>query len=366
MFAGTKNTPKGEFDRRLEAAGAESNAATWTDWTYYYENVPRARLGLAVGLEADRMAHLRLDPKTVASEKEVVANERRFRVDDDVEGTASETLYATSFTRHPYRWPTIGWMKDIEGFTVQDCRRFHAAYYAPNNATIVIAGDVDEEEAVGLVQEGYGRMRPAHIPPERAVGEPPQRRERRRTIRQPTPTDKIAIGYRSPAMADAHFAVLGVIGEILFGGRSSRMWARLVRDEEIASEVRGSATPFRDPGLYDCWLSAREATRPTALLAAFDEEIARLRSEPVPGEELEKAKARLELAFLGGMETASGKAEQIGFYETVVGDASLVFARLDAQRAVTADDVLDTAARWLDPRSRSVLFVRPARRAGAR
>src|SRR5512139_2835914 len=144
MFNETENLPAGEFDRKLEEAGAESNAATWLDWTHYNIAVPKEQLGLVVSLEAERMSHLVLRDPQVSSEKEVVANERRYRVDDDVEGTADEALYEHAFTRHPYRWPTIGWMEDIQGFTTEDCRRFYRTYYAPNNATLILVGDFDE------------------------------------------------------------------------------------------------------------------------------------------------------------------------------------------------------------------------------
>jgi zinc protease len=141
MFSETRNHPHGEFDRLMEGAGAEANAATWTDWTCYYENAPRDALPLLIELEADRMSNLVLRVPQVTSEKEVVANERKLRVDDDVEGKALEMLYDNAFRRHPYRWPTIGSMQDIRGFTVRDCQEFYRTHYAPGNATVVIAGD---------------------------------------------------------------------------------------------------------------------------------------------------------------------------------------------------------------------------------
>jgi len=153
MFNESEGLKAGEFDRKLEENGAESNAGTWLDWTYYYESLPKDRFGLAVKLESNRMAKLVLREPQIVSEKEVVANERRMRVDDDVEGTANEILYKTAFTKHPYHWPTIGWMADIEGFDTEDCVAFYKTYYAPNNATIVIAGDVREQDVLDLTGE---------------------------------------------------------------------------------------------------------------------------------------------------------------------------------------------------------------------
>jgi len=359
MFNETEHLAAGEFDRQLESAGGETNAATWVDWTYYYENVPKSSLPLVVRLEADRMSHLVLRDPQVSSEKDVVTNERAMRVDDDVEGSANEELYKTAFRVHPYHWPTIGWREDIAGFTTADCRAFYRTYYAPNNATIVLAGDVDEEAALRLVREHYGRLRSAQIPAETHAAEPPQRAERRVTMRRPTPTEKLQLGYRAPAFGDYDHAVLSILNEILLGGRSSRLYRALVSEGEIAAETRGSVAPFRDAGLYEIWVSMREDHESQEAMTVIERELTKLRERPVTAAELDKAKNRLELGFLQGMETASGKAEQIGFYETVLGDPSRVFGRLEEYRRVTAADVQRVAQRVLDVRRRTTVTVLP-------
>src|SRR3984957_17092287 len=155
MFGETEETAHGAFDRLLEEAGAETNAATFLDWTYYHTNPPKDALPLAMKLEAGRIARLVLREPQVSSEKEVVSNERRQRVDDDVDGSVSELLYREAFTKHGYGWPTIGWMKDIEGFTTEDCVAFYRTYYAPNNATLVVVGDATAAHVLGLVQDHY-------------------------------------------------------------------------------------------------------------------------------------------------------------------------------------------------------------------
>ena len=155
------------------------------------------------------------------SEKEVVANERRMRVDDDVEGIANEVLYKTAFTKHPYHWPTIGWMDDIMAFTTGDCRSFYSTYYAPNNATLIIVGDVDREALLSLVQARYGALASAQIPVEDVQPEPPQTEERVMSIDKPTATEKLVLGYRGPALGDADHVAISAISEALFGGRAS-------------------------------------------------------------------------------------------------------------------------------------------------
>ncbi len=359
MFNETESFGAGEFDRKLEENGAESNAATWVDWTYYYEALPRDRFGLAVRLESERMSRLVLREPQVASEKDVVANERRFRVEDDVEGAASELLYKAAFTRHPYQWPTIGWMDDILGFTPEDCAAFYRTYYAPNNATLVVVGHVSEREVLTKVRDAYGPIASSTIPEDDTFPEPPQREPRSVVIRRPTATVKLLVGYHGPALGDVDHPTLTVLNEVLFGGRAGRMHQRLVVGGELATDVRGWVSTFREPGLYEIYITARGDHGRDALLSALDEELGRVRDELVSEEEIDRAKARLELGVLQSLDTASGKAEQIGFYDTVLGDPAGAFSRLEAYNSVSRGALRTAARRWLDPGGRTVVTVLP-------
>ncbi len=354
MFSETQSHAPGEFDRLMEGAGAEANAATWTDWTYFYENAPREALPLLIELEADRMSNLILRQPQVSSEKEVVANERKLRVDDDIEGKAAELLYANAFRRHPYRWPTIGWMDDIRGFTVNDCQTFYRKHYAPNNATLVIVGDFDERKALSLVQSHYGSLpRARSVPSPTSSREPSQRAERVLQLLAPTPTEKLLLGYHAPAFAHPSTPALTIANEVWFGGQSSRLHRLFCIDAELALSVRGSLAPFIEPGLFEIWIFLREGKHAREALKLLDREIARLGSEGPTAEELEKAIHQLELSFLHTMETAGGKAEQIGFYETVAHDGAAVFDRLAAYRKVKAGDVRRAVSRYLRPSRRT-------------
>jgi zinc protease len=359
MFNETENHPAGSFDRTLEEAGAESNAATWVDWTFYHESIPKDRLGLVVELEAERMSRLVLREPQVTSEKEVVANERRYRVDDDVEGAVSELLYKTSYTTHAYRWPTIGWMADIEGFTTDDCAGFYRTYYAPNNATVVAVGDFKEKDLLTKIQKAYGALESADIPVEDVLPEPPQSGERRVSVKKPTATDKVAIAYHGPAFGDVDHVPLTVLSEVLFAGRSSRCHRALIQEAEIATELRGWVSTFRDPGLFEIYATARPGKTSADIIAALDREIDRVLAEPVTVAELDKVKAKVELALVQSLETASGKAEQIGFYYTVLGDPVGAFSRLEAYRRTTRSDLLRVARRYLLRDRRSIVEVHP-------
>jgi zinc protease len=359
MFNETEHLKAGEFDRKLEENGAETNAATWLDWTYYYESLPSDRLGLAVQMESDRMAHLVLREPQVASEKEVVANERRFRVDDDVEGAANEILYKAAFDKHPYHWPTIGWMDDINNFSPDDCAAFYKTFYAPNNATIVVVGDVKSKDVVAKIADAYGPLPAANIPAEDYEHDPPQQAERRVVLKKPTPTGKLIVGYRGPALGDAEHVPLSLLIEIMFGGRASRVVRSLAIDREIATDLRGWVSTFRDPGLIEMYGTAREGNSAEDILSALDEQISKARTELVTDEELARAKARLELSLLRSLETAAGKAEQIGFYATMLGDPAGAFARLEAYRRATPSDLRIAARRYFVDSARTIVLVEP-------
>jgi zinc protease len=359
MFNEIEGRGAGYFDRKLEEAGAESNASTWLDWTQYNIAIPKEQLGLVLELEAERMSKLVLREPQVTSEKEVVANERRYRVDDDVEGAVNELLWATAFTKHAYKWPTIGWMKDIEGFTTADCEAFYRAFYAPNNAALVISGDFKLDSLLSLLSKHYGVMPSSSLPLEDAQPEPPQTSERRLEVKKPTATEKLVIGYHAPALGDFDHPAISLLSEVLFGGRASRLHQRLVRELELASEVRAFVGPFHDPGLFELYAAAREGHSAEELLSVIDEELKRVTEEPVTEAEMARASARFELGLLGGLDTADGKASTIGFYEAVLGRPAAAFERLEMTRRLTQSDLLRAARRYLDPRQRSVILVRP-------
>ncbi|MFC1641184.1 M16 family metallopeptidase [Myxococcota bacterium] len=358
MFNETEGRPRGEFDRLLEEAGAENNASTWLDWTHYTISVPSDQLELVVALEAERMGRLVIKEAQVASEKEVVANERRYRVEDDVEGAVNELLWSTAFTTHAYRAPTIGRMADIQSFTVEDCHEFYRTYYAPNNAAIVVVGDFAPAELVKLVSQRYGGLQAAALPAEEVHPEPPQTAERRVEVRKPTPTEKLCVGYHGPVIGDYDHLALTVLAEVLFGGRASRVHRALVRERELASDVRVFVGPFRDPGLFEVAASARNQHTAEELLAVIDEQFEMVCRDPVPDEELERARARLELSLLAGLETVEGKASTIGFFAALLGRPAGAFERLDLLPRITASEVRRAARRFLRPEARSVVLVR--------
>ena len=308
------------------------------------------------------MAHLMLGDEQVESEREVVANERRFRVEDDVDGFLNEELYKLAFTVHPYHWPTIGWMRDIEAITIDDCRTFYRTYYAPNNATVVLVGDFDED---AVAEAGAGSLRQDRVarrsPPIARSPSPSRRASGARLGPSRSPPTSCASATRRRRSVTPTHAALELASEILFGGNSSRLHRKLVVESEIASSCHASTAPFRDPGLYEISVAsdARPQRRPKRRRSCTRSWRTSPRSR-CGAHELETAKTRLLTHFMRELRPQAGKAEALGHYETTVGDYRKLFAVADGYRAVTAADVARVVGKYLVEARRTVVIATPS------
>jgi zinc protease len=362
MFNETEALPPGEFDRRMEALGADTNAATWLDWTYYREVVPSRHLDEVMALEAERMARLVVHSRQLEAERKVVANERRQRVDNDVDGFLSEQLYKLAFDVHPYRWPTIGWMEDIEAITLDDARAFHRTYYAPNNATIVIVGDLDEQRVLGDLERHYGGMAPQWIAPVDPVEEPPQQAERRAHFEQPVMADRLVIGWRACGIEEPDHAALEVASELLFNGQSSLLYKRLVVETEIASSVSADAPPFRDPGLFEVRVSMQRGHRAGEAEAIIYDALDKAAREPVSDADLAKARNRIEAHLWHSLRGHDGRAEGLGHHETTAGDYRFLFEAARRVQQLDGERLRGAIERNLAAARRTVLTAEPAKK----
>jgi zinc protease len=359
MFGQTERTQPGEFDRLVERTGGESNAATWVDWTYYRLSLPARDLPLGIRLEAERMQHLVLEPTPVEAERDVVTNERRERVEDDVDGWLDEQLMALAFTEHPYRWPTIGWMEDIRALSLADMRTFYRTWYAPNNATLVCVGDFDEPALLELVAASYGQIPSATLPSIARAPEPEQTRER--VVRAPKPiaTDRLLVGYKAPGQDAADWATLEIVATLLAGCPSARLYRRLVIEREVASSVDAQLTPFRDPSLLRLAVTAARGHTADEILAMIDRELATMAEQPPLPAEVEKAKAIAETDFWSSLVDVDGKAEAIGHYETALGDFRKVNTIAERLAAVTTEDVARCVRGYLRAERRTIVIAEP-------
>jgi zinc protease len=359
MFNQTETLGPGEFDRVVERTGGESNAATWVDWTYYRLSLPARDLALAVRLESERMTRLVLDTGPVEAERDVVTNERRERVEDDVDGWLDEQLMAQAFSVHPYRWPTIGWMEDIRALPLDDIRAFYRTWYAPNNATLVVVGDVDEPALLDLVASHYAAIPPAALPAPDGIAEPPQTEGRVLRAPKPIATDRVLSGYKAPGQADPDWAVLELIATLLAGSPSARLYRTLVVERELASSVDAQLTPFRDPSLFRLAVTVARGHTADEVLAEIDRAIAELAASPPSPTELAKAKNLVETDFWSSLTDADGKAEALGHHEIALGDFRSLMTLAERLAAVSADDVVRCARQYLVAEGRTIVIAEP-------
>ena len=360
MFTQTKNMPADQFDRAIEAAGGNSNAMTFYDFTAYVDDLPPQELALAARLEADRMTNLDLRKRQVENERDVVLEERLSAVEDSVDGTMDELLYKQAFKSHPYRWPVIGLVKDIKAVTQEKAQAFYERFYAPNNAVLVIAGAIEPTATLDLIARNYGAIAPAEAPPaDRVQPERAPAAEIRAALTRPVPADRLVVGFPAPGLADRDRAAYEVAAEILGGGPSSRLYRTLIVDKEWASSVRVDVAPTRDPGLAAVWVQMTKGHPAEQAEKVIVDAVSALAARAVPASELAAAIARLETEFWRGLSSSHGRAEALGEFETAGGGFQNLFARAAAFQAVTADDVKRIAAAYLATGARSVVVVRP-------
>jgi zinc protease len=359
MFRGTKRLGSEAHERLIEERGGRVNAFTSLDVTVYFEDVTAEHLPLVIELEAERLAHLDISEASLASEREVVLEERRLRTEDSPEGRAYEALRALTFQAHPYRVPPIGWRSDVEAATVEVCREFFHTYYAPNNLVIAVAGDFDTADTLARIERAFGSLEAASGIPRNPTREPEQRGERREVIHFDVKAPLVAFAWHAPAAGHPDAAALDAASEILSGGRSSRLYRRLVYDGQQALAVQAGYDEMERAGVFEAFASVRPDARVARVEALLLDEIARLRDELVGPAELEKAKRNLEVSLLAGLGTSHALAFHVAGDFVLLGRIRPLAERLEAIRGVGAEDVRRVARTWLRDDARNVVHVIP-------
>jgi len=361
MFKGSEHVAPEEHARLLKEVGGQVNAYTTEDLTAYHDTVPPSYVGFALELEAERMRQLKLFPATINSERRVVEEEKRLRIDNDPIGKAIEKFRAMAYLKHPYNWTPIGTIEDLEKVTPADCQRFYDAYYQPNNATLVVVGDVDEAAVRKLVDQHFGPIPRGPAPVRTGAVEPPQTSTRAETLHIEVQIPVVVGGYHMPRASDPDIPALEVLAAVLSAGESSRMHQRLVRREHLAVAAGGVAETLEQPGLfivYAAYLPDRDAARVQAVLS---EEIARVRDQPIASDELDKAKNQLAAGFVFGLQTVDGVASALGHAQYVEGDWKRFVEGATRYLAVTAADVQRVAKKYLvDTNLTRVTLAQPA------
>jgi zinc protease len=359
MFNGAKKYGPGDLDKVMEANGGSNNAYTTQNVTVYQDWFPRSALPLIYDIEADRIRDLTFDPKKIASEREVVASERRLSVDNDNGGLLDEQLWATAFIAHTYQWPVVGWMSDIEHWTMEDLKHHFEMGYSPSNATMVVVGDVSPEEIFQLCEK-YIEPIPSHAPPPPVTTvEPEQMGERRLVVHKPAELPLVMIGYHVSKTDDPDFYAINILRSVLFQGESSRMYQRVVDKDQLALDVSSYVEPAFDPTLAIITAQPRQGVDPQACEKAIYEELERIKSAPISDQELEKAKNARLVEFYREMRTINGRANTIGTYEVFMGDYNKLFDAAKSYSAVTKEDVQRVAKKYFSANNRTVATLLP-------
>lgn len=364
MFKGTPRVGPGEFSKRVAAAGGRDNAFTSRDYTAYFQQVPKEKLGEMMALEADRMRHLNVDPKEFAQEIKVVMEERRLRTEDDPQALLFEQTNAVAFQAHPYRRPVIGWMSDLEHMTAADAKAWYARWYVPNNAILVVSGDVEHEAVFRLARQHYGALKPRVLSARKPQTEPPQRGIRRLVVKGPAELPLVLLGWKAPGITRVDGPVdpfaLQMLAAVLDGHDAARLGRHLVRERRLATHVGAAYDALnRGPAMFYVYGSPAPGQTPEALEQALRAEVERIARDGVEVAELERAKAQLIAAQVYKLDSVFGQAMEIGAIEAIGlrhQDIAALQARLEA---VTAEQVQAAARVWFGDDSLTVGLLEP-------
>jgi len=367
MFKGTDSLPAGEFSRRIAAVGGKENAFTSSDYTAYYQQLHQRHLPMAMELESDRMRNLQLTDDEFAKEIQVVMEERRLRTDDQAHALLYEKMMATAFQAHPYQRPVIGWMNDLENMQPGDAREWYKRWYAPNNAVLVVVGDVNPEQVLALAKKHYGRFGAGNVPTlteRKPQTEPPQTGIKRLVVKASAQLPHLIMGYKAPVLKDPENDwepyALTILAEVLDGNASARLNKTLVRESRIAISADASYSAVeRGPGVFFIDGTPSEGKTVDDLEQAIRAEISKIIQSGITQEELARVKAQVVASRVYQLDSTFALAMQIGRLESVGlshRDADVI---LEGLQAVTAEQVKTVAEKYLVDDSLTVAVLDP-------
>lgn len=358
MFSGTKKYPLGKYDELIEAHGGTNNAFTTNDVTAYYVDISKDQLELIVNLESDRIHNLIINDQIIAREKNVVLEERKQRLENDLIGRANELLFLSSFPDSPYGIPTIGLKKDIENLSLKDCEEFYRTYYSPNNATIVVAGDVNFDQVLKLVKKYYGS-----IPASKIAARQPIPITKKPlpyvALKMPSQGEVLAMGYRIPPIKEADFYPLNLLIQILFQGASSRTERILIYEKKLVTEVIGNLTLRKTPSLFYVYAYPHTGVSAKKIEDELIEIFKNISEKGVSEDELNKARNQRLSSTVVNLRRAMGLASNLAYFQLMFGDYNRLLTDLDQYQKVTTNDIKIAAKKLFDSSSMTVVVVMP-------
>jgi zinc protease len=347
MFKGTPEYGLSVFSKTVQKNGGTDNAYTTKDYTVYFELISSDRIALSIDLEADRMRNLLLDPKEFLSERQVVMEERRLRYEDDPQSSLFEEVAAAAFKVHPYRRPVIGWMSDIGSIERTDLYDYYRANYSPDNAVIIIAGDVNADGVLSKVRSAFGQIPPGPSKKSIVSVEPEQTGEKKVVLKKEAELPFIILAYHTPSFPHEDSYALDILNIILSGGKSSRLYQSIVYEKKIALDVSADYGSFnRDPYLFYFYATVSPGKEIKEVENALFEEITKIQKEAPSVQEVQKAKNQIESSFIMGQDSIYLQAMKYGIFE-MLGDWRLIDTYLEGIRKVTPQAVMDVAGKYL-------------------
>lgn len=357
LFEGSENIARGEFDDYISKAGGNNNANTTQDRTFYYEVLPSNHLGTALWLESERMLHAKVEEKGIETQRQVVKEERRQRVENQPYGSIFEEIMSRAYSVHPYRWTPIGSMAHLDAATESDYVNFYKEFYVPNNAVLSIAGDIDIAETKSLINRYFSTIPKGKGDIYRPnVTEPALGKEVRDTVYDNIQLPAVIQAYRIPAQGTPDYYALSMLGTILSQGESSRLNKSVVDEQQLAVATGNFPLGLEDPGVSIVFGIANMGVDPANLEKAIDAEVSKLKDELISEEEFEKMRNQIENNFISSNSTMVGIAESLANYHMYFGDANLINTEIERYMKVTREDIRRVAQQYYTPDNRVVLY----------
>ncbi|MEJ8758395.1 pitrilysin family protein [Pontibacter sp. H259] len=360
MFEGTENIDRGQYMSMVQAAGGSLNANTSFDRTYYYELLPSNQVALGLWMEAERMKGAKVDEVGVETQRKVVQEEKRMRVDNQPYGTILENTFGLAYTEHPYKITPIGTFADLNSAKIEEFRDFYKTFYVPNNATLSIAGDINIDDTKKMIEQYFGSIpKGTKAIPRPTIKEPKQTEERRKIVYDNIQLPAVIQAYHIPAQGTPDHYALSILTTLLSGGESARLPKALVDKQQKAVAALSVPFPTEDPGLFLTYAIANVGVDAQALEDAMNVEIERVKSEPLSDKEFQKLRNQVESQFVQQNSTVAGRAENLANYHVYYKDANLINTEIDRYMKVTKEDIQRVAKEYLTKNNRVVLHYLP-------
>ncbi len=360
LFEGTENIPKGEWFKIVSSNGGSNNANTSDDRTYYYEIFPSNQLELGLWMESERMMHPIIDQKGVDTQNEVVKEEKRLRVDNAPYGNILAAVKKNLFKNHPYRWATIGSMDHLDAATLEEFRAFNDKFYVPNNATLVVAGDIEIEKTKKMIKDYFGPIEKGDPVVKEKFVEEPITEQIEATYHDPNiQIPAIVLAWRTPSMKERDAYVLDMISSVLSDGKSSRLYKKLVDDQKQALQIGAFNIAQEDYGQYVVFGLPLGETELDTLVAEVDEEIEKLQTELISQREYEKLQNKFENRYVNSNSSVAGIASSLATYQQLYGNTDLINEEIDIYRSITREEIREVAKKYLNENQRLVLEYLP-------